>query len=88
MFKFSLNGDNSYLFVDGKEVIKFKYQGFKPKHVYLLSLGNISSDFNQADKKSTGLSGHVYHFSVDYDTAAVADILDSHTYLMKKNNII
>ena len=53
-----------------------------------MCFGNISSDFNQAYRKSTGLNGYVYDFSVDYGAAAVADILDSHAYLMKKNNII
>ena len=38
--------------------------------------------------KKTGLNGYVYDFRVDYDTIAVDDILDIHTYLMKKNNII
>ena len=32
-----------------------------------LSLGNISADFNQADRKSTGFYGYVYDFSVDYN---------------------
>ena len=47
------NGDNSYLFVNGKEFIKFKAKDFEPKHVYPMCLGNISVDFNQADRKST-----------------------------------
>ena len=34
------NGDNSYLFVSGKEVIKFKSQNFKLKHAYPMCLGN------------------------------------------------
>ena len=54
----------------------------------ILSLGNISADFNQADKKSTGLYGYVYDFSVDYQTIVVDDILDFHTYLMKKIGIV
>ena len=42
------NDDDSYLFVNGKEVIKFKAnnQSVSGK----LSLRNISADFNQADK--------------------------------------
>ena len=31
-----------------------------------MGLGNISSNFNQTDRISTGLSGYVYDFSVDY----------------------
>ena len=38
--------------------------------------------------KEIGLNGYVYNFSVDYDGIAVNYILDSHRYLMKKNNTI
>ena len=38
--------------------------------------------------EKTALNGHVYDFSVDYETIAVDDILDIHKYLMKKNNTI
>ena len=37
--------------------------------------------------KKTGFNGYVYDFSVDYDAAAVIDILDIQKYLMKKDNI-
>ena len=33
--------------------------------------------------KDTGLIEYVYDFSVDYDSIAVADILDIDKYLMK-----
>ena len=52
------NGDNSYLFINGKEVIKFKAK--KQSLVGQLLLGNISADFNQADRKLTGLYGYIY----------------------------
>ena len=43
------NGDDSYLFVNGKEVLKFKS---RKSVVGKLSLGNISAaGFNQADRK-------------------------------------
>ena len=38
--------------------------------------------------KKAGFNGFVYDFSVDYDAVAVDDILDIHTYLMKKKKII
>ena len=38
------NGDDSYLFVNGKEVTKFKAK--KQSVVGKLSLGNTSADFN------------------------------------------
>ena len=53
-----------------------------------MCLGNISSDFDPIDRKSTGLYGYVYDFSVDYDAIANDKILDTHKYLMEKNNIV
>ena len=37
--------------------------------------------------KKTGLNGYVYDFCVHYDANAIDDILDIHTYLMKKHGI-
>ena len=51
-----------------------------------LLLGNISVDFNQADRKSTGLYGYVYDFSVDYNAITNDKTHDTHRYLMDKNN--
>ena len=79
------NGNDSYLFVNGKEVIKFKAK--KQSVVGKLSLGNISADFNQADKKSVGLYGYIYDFSVDYNAISNDKIHDIHRYLMENNNI-
>ena len=79
------NGDHSYLFVNGKEVIKFKAK--KQSEVRKLSLRNITADFNQADIKSTGLYGYIYDFSVDYNAISNDKIHDIHRYLMEKNNI-
>ena len=78
------NGDDSYLFVTGKEVIKFKAK--KQSVVEKLSLGNISADFNQVDRKSTGLYGYIYDFGVDYNAISNDKIHDIHRYLMEKNN--
>ena len=40
------NGDNRYLFVNGKQVVNLKSQDFKLIHVRPMCLGNISGDFN------------------------------------------
>ena len=50
------NGTNSNLFVDGKEIHKFKA---KDSEIVATSLclGNI---------QKTGLNGYIYDFSVDY----------------------
>ena len=81
------NGANSYLFVNGKKVIKFKA---KDSDIVAnpLCLGNISEDFSKDNMKKTGFIGSVYHFSVDCNDTAADDILDIHKYLMKKNVII
>ena len=81
------NGANSYLFVNGKEIIKFKA---KDSEIVTspLCLGNISKDWSVDNMKRIGFTGYVYDFSADYNAIAVDDIKDIHNYLMKKNNMI
>ena len=79
-------GDDSNLFVNDKEVVKFKAKNQSVSGK--LSLGNISADVNQADRKSTELYGYVYDFSVDFNAIAVDDILDIHKYVMETNGIV
>ena len=85
------NGANSYLFiylfVNGKEIHKFKAKYFEIV-ASPLCLGNISKDFSVDNMKKTGFNEYVYHFSVDYDAIAVDGILDIQKYLMKKNDIV
>ena len=81
------NGENSYLFVNGTEIINFKAKDPKINATPLCSV-NISKDVSEDNMKKTGLNGYVYDFSVDYDTIAVDDILNIYKYLMKKNNIM
>ena len=81
------NRANSYLFVNGTEIHKFKAKDSEIVQ-YPLCLGNISKDFSVDNIKKTGLNGYLYDFSVDYDAIAVDDILDIHKYLMDKNDIV
>ena len=80
------NGANSYLFVNGTEIIKFNA---KDSEIVAtpICIGNISIKRSIDDIKRTILKGYVYDFSVDYGAIAADDILDIHNYLMKKNNI-
>ena len=55
---------------------------------YPLCLGNILKNFDGSYTVSSGLTGYVYDFSVDYWAIANGKILEIHNYLMKKNNII
>ena len=81
------NRANSYLFVNGIEIIKFK-----AKHSevlpYSLCLGNILKDWLQDNMEKTGFNGYIYDFSADYNAITVSDIQNIHSYLMKTNGII
>ena len=81
------NGSNSYLFVNGKEIYKFKA---KDSNIAAtpLCLGNISKDWSIVNMKRTRFNGYVYDFSIDYDSPDVDDIKDIHTYLMKNNDTV
>ena len=81
------NVHNSYLFVNGKEIINFKA---KDSEIVLhpFFLGGISKDFPSQIANNVGLTGYIYDFSVDYWVIANDKILDIHKYLMKKNNIV
>ena len=59
------NGANSYLFVNGTEIYKFKA---KDSEIVAtpLCLGNISKDWSADNMKKTGLNGYIYEFNVDY----------------------
>ena len=81
------NGENSYLFVNGKEIHKFKTNDSEIVATPSC-LGNISKEWSVDNMKKTGLNSYVYDFIVDYDAIAVNDILDIHNYLMKKNDIV
>ena len=69
------NGANSYLFVNGTEIIKFKAKD-SGISAYPLCLGNISKDWSVGNMKKTGLKGYVYDFSVDFDAIVVSDVLE------------
>ena len=81
------NGANSYLFVNGTEIIKFKAKDSEI-HANSLCLGNISKDWSQDNMKNTGFNGYMYDFTTDYNAIATSDIIDIHKYLMKKNGIV
>ena len=81
------NGANSYLFVNGTEIYKFKA---KESEISLgpICLGNISKDWSVDNMKKTEFTGYVYDFSVDYRAVDVDYIKNIHKYLMEKNNMI
>ena len=88
-FELSLhyNGDNSYLFANGRQELKFKAktdQLVKEK----LCIGNVSDQWTASESEKTGLYGNIYDFVVDYKSInVVKPIYDMHRYLMTKHNI-
>ena len=84
------NGANSYLFVNSKEIVKFKA---KDSEIVAspLCLGNIYKDWSTDNMKKTGLNGQVYEFNVDYNEFGGVDsdkaIPFVHYYLMAKYDI-
>ena len=82
------NGDDSYLFVNGRQELKSKAktdQLVKEK----LCIGNLSDQWTTSESEKTGLYGNIYDFVVDYeDILLVKTIYDMHWYLMIKHNII
>ena len=83
------NGTNSYLFVNGIEIIRFKAKVFNiiPN---VLFLGNVSKDFLASSMKKAGLYGTVCDFSVDNGAMIwyFNDILSIHKYLIKKQHSV
>ena len=71
------SGVNSYLFVNGTEIYKFKAKDSEFV-ASSLCLGNISKDWSSDNMKKTGFNDYVYDFSVDYDATDVDDIRDIH----------
>ena len=87
MFELAYNGANSYLFVNGIGIYKFKAKDSEIAAT-VLCRGNISKGWTVDNMKKTGLNGCVCDFSAVYDTIPPDDILDIHKYSMKKNGIV
>ena len=92
-FYFSLhyNGANSYLFVNGEEIVKFKAKNSEIVATPIC-LWNISKDWSADNMNKTELNRYVNEFSVDYRTfnPSIFDktISGIHNYFMVKYNII
>ena len=81
------NGDNSYLFVNGREELKFKTKTDQIINKYLC-LGNLSRYWTKDHSAKTSLYGNIYNFVLDYKAiVGTTTIYDMHRYLMTKHNI-
>ena len=77
------NADNSYLFVNGKEVFKFRADNKNVNFPTQFCLGSISNGYKIS---KVYLNGNVYDFSDNNNSINKSDILNIHKYLMTKNN--
>ena len=57
------NGMNSYAFVNGFEIYKFKAKDSEV-NAALLCLGNVSKDFSVDNMKKIGIYGYAYDFQL------------------------
>ena len=80
------NGDDSYLFVNGRQELKFKCKTDQLVRESLC-LGNLSNQLTKSESEKAGLYGDIYDFVVDYEAIiGVKPIYDFHRYLMIKHN--
>ena len=81
------NGDNSYLFANGRQELKFKAKDDQIINEKLC-IGNLSSERTKSESEKTDLYRNIYDFVVDYKPiVGVNAIYDMHRYLMVKHNI-
>ena len=88
MLSLHYNSNDSYLFVNGRQELKFKAkmdQLVKEK----LCIGNLSDQWTTSESEKTGLYGNIYDFVIDYEEILLLKtIYDMHRYLMIKHDII
>ena len=81
------NGNDSYLFVNGRQELKFKC-----KTDQLINekscIGNLSDQWTASESQKTGLYRNIYDSVVNYEEIlGVKPIYEMHRYLMTKHNI-
>ena len=81
------NAENSYLFVNVKEIFKFIAGNKNVNFPSRFCLGSISDGFSATEFRGVSLNENVYAFSLDYNSVDKSDILNIHKYLMTTNNI-
>ena len=81
------NGGDSYLFVNGRQELKFKCKTDQLVKE-TLCIGNLSDQWTTRESEKTRLYGNIYDFVVDYEQiSGVKPIYDMYRYLMTKHNI-
>ena len=78
------NGDNSYLFVNSRQELKFKA---KTEHLIKekLCMGNLSDQWTTSESEKNWVIRNIYDFVVDYEEiVGVAPIYNFQRYLIGK----
>ena len=87
MLSLHYNDNESYLFVNGRQELKFKCKTDQLINEKMC-LGNLSNQRTTSESEKAGLYGNIYDFVVDFEQIlGVNPIYDMHRYLMIKHNI-
>ena len=74
------------MFVNGKQIFKFKADNKNVNFPTQFCFGSISNGFSATESEEVSLSENVYDFSVNFNSTDKSDILNIHKYLITKNN--
>ena len=74
------NHDNSYLFLNEKEIFKFKVSNGNANFLTQFCLRSVSNGFGSTDSREVSLKGNDSDFSVDYNAIDKSGIFDIHKY--------
>ena len=75
------------MFINGKEIFKFKADNKSVNFPTQFCLQSISNGYSATKSREGSLNENVYEFSVHYNSIDKSDTLNIHKYLMNKNNI-
>ena len=76
------NADNSYFFVNGKEIFKFKADNKNVHFPAQFCVRSVSNWFSATEYREVYLNRIVYDFSVNYNCIDKSEVLNIHKYLM------
>ena len=84
---FHYNADNSFLYVNGKEIFKFEADNKNVNSPTQFCLVIVSNGFSATESREVFLNEHVYDFALNYNSIHKSDLLNIHQYLITKNNL-
>ena len=85
--RLNYNGENSYLFVNAKEIFKFKADNKNVQFSKTFQFNFMSKEFSASEYIEACLNGSKYDFSDDYKAIEKLNILNVHQYLIIKNDM-